>query len=152
MELDKALAEHLAGWGRTRRGWDVPGCLSQLAIVRGRSADDVAMAWVRFCADDLARTPGAFPNLAGPHWTEKVAPPATPRPARPHEACPACARLAHIPDDVCNGRPAPAPDSPNIAAAKEALEAKRRELCSHGVPRTNCIDHRPAKAKPEESA
>lgn len=151
MELDKALAEHLAAWGRARRGWDVAGCLSQLAAVKGRSADDVAMAWVRFCADAGARTPGAFPNLGGPHWTEKVAPPATPRPAKPHEACPACFRLAHIPDEVCNGRPAPAPDSPNIAAAKAALEATRGELCACGTKPINCLTHKPKPATTEET-
>lgn len=151
MDLDKPLAEHLAAWGRTRRGWDIAGCLSKLGEVRGRSADDVAMAWIRFCADDGAQTPGAFPNLAGPHWSEKVAPPKTPGPPKPHEACPACARLAHMPDDVCSGRPAPAPDSPNIAAAKKAVDVTRQGLCSHGP---NCVEHRQAmtRTEPEETA
>lgn len=145
MELDKTLAEHLAGWGRARRGWDIAGCLAQLAKVKGRAADDVAMAWVRLCGDDQVRSPGAFPNLAGPHWSEKVAPPKTPGPLKPFEACPGCGRLAHVPDDVCIGRPAPAPDSPNIAAAKAALDVTKQTLCSHGP---NCVEHRPAKPKP----
>ena len=102
MDLDKTLADHLAAWGRTRRGWDKPGCLAQLAKVKGRSADDVAMAWVRFCADDAARNPGAFPSFVGPHWSEKVAPAKTPTPPKPAEACRTCGRHMHAADATCD--------------------------------------------------
>lgn len=101
-DFDRDHAYALADYGLARRGWDAAGSLSQLAKVKGRSADDVAMAWVRFCADDNARTPGAFPNLSGPHWSEKVAPPATPSPPKPHEACKECGRALHAADRVCD--------------------------------------------------
>lgn len=153
MDLDKNLAEHLATWGRTRRGWDKAGCLSQLASVKGRSADDVAMAWVRFCADDNVRSPGAFPNLNGPHWSEKVAPARTPGNPRPHEACRDCGK--HHDACLCDGGPTlrvvmPLPDA---APRVERLRAIRAEiaadLCGHGVPRTNCLDHRTPSTTPD---
>lgn len=147
MDLDKPLAEHLAAWGRTRRGWDVAGCLSQLGRVKGRSADDVAMAWVRFCADDNPELhPGFFPNFNGPHWTEKVAPAKTPGPPKPHEACRDCGK--HFDACLCDGGPTirvdmPAPDP---AAKVARLRAIRDETaaghCSHHVPFANCVEHR----------
>lgn len=151
MDLDKTLAEHLASWGRTRRGWDKAGCLSQLGRVKGRSADDVAMAWVRFCADPGAATPGAFPNLAGPHWSERVAPAKTPSPPKPHEACRDCGR--HFDACLCEGGPTISPHmpAPDVVAKVARLKAIRDEVaggqCSHHVDRRFCIDHKPAKTE-----
>ena len=42
--LDRDLAQSLANWAKLRRNWDTPGSLAALAKVRGRNADDVAMA------------------------------------------------------------------------------------------------------------
>lgn len=149
MDLDRTLAERLAAWARTRRGWDTAGSLAALARCKGRNGDDVAMAWVRFCADDHARTPGAFPNLAGPHWTEKVAPPTSPRPPKPHEACRDCGR--HHDACACEGGPTirVVPPTADTGAAVKRLRAVVDEAtadhCSHHVPRTACTEHRPTR-------
>lgn len=143
MDLDRNLAEHLAAWGRTRRGWDIPGSLSQLVSVKGRSADDVAMAWVRFCADPNVETPGAFPNLNGPHWSEKVAPPRTPSPPKPHEACRDCGK--HYDACKCDGGPtlrvvAPLPDPTSKVAQLRLVHTQATaDICSCGP---NCREHR----------
>lgn len=148
MDLDRNLATHLAAWARTRRGWDEPGSLAALARVKGRNADDVAMAWVRFCADPNVRTPGAFGNLAGPHWSEKVAPPSSPRNPKPHEACRDCGR--HFDACDCEGGPTirVAPPTPDPVAAvrrlRDAHRAATADHCSHHLPRQNCIEHRAA--------
>jgi hypothetical protein len=105
--LDRDLAEVLASWANRRRGWDKPGCLAILAKVKHRNADDVAMAWVRFCADPNVDTPGAFPAPSGPHWTERVSPPGVGvQPPRSHEICHLCQR--HADRCICRddeGRP-----------------------------------------------
>lgn len=145
MDLDKTLADHLAAWGRTRRGWDKGGCLAQLARVKGRSADDVAMAWVRFCADDGVDTPGAFPNLTGPHWSEKVAPATPPRPPKPDEACRDCGR--HFDACLCEGGPTiravvPLPNAtPRVERLRAVVAEVTADRCSHGP---NCTEHRKA--------
>lgn len=112
-DFDRDHAEILATWGvRLVSGWHRQGVVTILGNVRGRNAHDVAMAWIRFCAEAAERvdthdprgplTPGAFPNLSGPHWSEKVAPPATPSPPKPHEACKECGRALHAADRVCD--------------------------------------------------
>ena len=98
-------------------------------------------------ADDQVQTPGAFPNLAGPHWSEKVAPPATPRPLRPSEACSACGRALHRPDDVCPGRPAPVPTSGHIETVRHLVDVTRQSMCSHGP---NCTEHRQTNSATSE--
>lgn len=86
--LTRDLAEALAGYAtRRREDWDKPGCLAALARCRSLEADNVALAWIRFCADDDARTPGAFPNPTGPHWIERLREEVQ-RPPKADEACP----------------------------------------------------------------
>lgn len=92
MPLTKPQAQALAAYASDRRGWDVAGCMAQLGKVARMAADDVAMAWVRFCADSGVKTPGAFPSTTGPHWSEKVAEPQPAYPPRSSEACDVCGR------------------------------------------------------------
>lgn len=104
--LTREQAETLATWAQLTRGWDRAGCLKMLGRVKTGDPHNIAMAWIRFCADNNARTPGAFPNQAGPHWTERVTTPAVRHPPRAHsdEECPdhigeyadAC-RICHAP-------------------------------------------------------
>lgn len=153
MPLDKRAAQTLANYGAVRRGWDEAGSMAMLAKVAHVTADDVAMAWVRFCADAKVKTPGAFPNLNGPHWRERVAEAATYRPPRADEmcpthgghggTCPGCRADQLAGDPASSGRP-----SANAADHLEAIRAEhtrvRSTLCAHGVKPENCADHRPA--------
>lgn len=136
MNIDRDFATTLAEYARRRRQWDVPGSLAALVRVQGRSVDDVAMAWVRFCADDRARTPGAFPNPNGPHWTERLSPAEAFRPPKREEACATCGR--HLGSCQCgHGTHRPdAPAHPEVAAmyAEQIREGWRTRTVGRDEP------------------
>lgn len=91
MSLTPERGRILAAYAQDRRGWDAPGSLAKLREVAHLDADEIALAWVRFCADPKAKTPGAFPNLSGPHWRERIkAGDLAPRHPRRAEACTVC--------------------------------------------------------------
>ena len=148
-ELTRDHAAALADYARHRRGWDTAGSLAILGRVKGRNADDVAMAWIRFCADDTARTPGAFPNPRGPHWAERIAPPEPLRPPRPDEACQICGR--HHDRCLCDQPQRRPPTRSQVAAEhlrtlRGITAAARADLCPCGVPTRTCADHRHPEA------
>ena len=87
-------ARILAAYAKERRGWDEAGSMKQLEKVKHIDPDRTALAWIRFCADPKAATPGAFPNTSGPHWHERIrqGAEAIPHPPRSSEACDTCGR------------------------------------------------------------
>jgi hypothetical protein len=99
MSLTPERGRILAAYGQDRRGWDAPGSLANLRMVAHLDEDEIALAWVRFCADAKVKTPGAFPNLAGPHWRERIhaAGDLTPRQVPAAERCNDCGKPeAHV--------------------------------------------------------
>lgn len=150
--LDRDHAEALASWANRRRGWDKPGSLAALGKVKQRNADDVAMAWVRFCADPNVNTPGAFPATTGPHWTERIAPPEPMRPPRREEECSAhpgswqgscnACRADQLAGDQTPRRTEASPiTSEHVRSLRGIYAAATSALCSHGVPQRNCNQH-----------
>lgn len=123
--LTPERAAILAAYAADRRGWDKAGCMAQLKKVSHIDADRVAMAWVRFCADRTAGTPGAFPSLGGPHWIERVkqGADAVPGPPKAAEACDVCGR--HERSCICPDDERPQRNGgvwrPSQPASKEAI-------------------------------
>ena len=99
MSLTPESGRILAAYGQARRGWDAPGSLAKLREVAHLDADEIALAWIRFCADPKAKTPGAFPSLAGPHWRERIKTTgdSAPRETPARERCNDCGKPEHHP-------------------------------------------------------
>lgn len=111
-------ARQLAALGRERRGWNEPGSMSALRKVADLDADEIAAAWARFLDDSSVRTPGAFPNLAGPHWVAPPAPKVATRPVPIGALCDTCGQAEH----VC--RRVPAAISGHEYESKAAYDAR----------------------------
>lgn len=101
-----------------RPEWDEPGIFSALGHAKQADPLNAAMAAIRWTASPDTKTPGGM-GRQGPHWTETVAAPTSPRPPKPDEACHFCGR--HV--DACLGdghvtttRPAAADRAPVTAA------------------------------------
>jgi hypothetical protein len=128
-----------------RPEWDRAGIFTALGHCQKLNPFDVAMAAIRAAASPDVRTPGVIPNTRGDHWHEKVAPPTSPRPPKPHEACRVCGRHHDACD--CDGGPTVRPvvtaDSTRaVARLRAAHQTATADHCSHHVPRVNCIEHR----------
>lgn len=147
-----------------RRDWNKPGIEDALGRARLLAdAASVAIAAHRAAADPSNRTPAVI-ALDGAHWRDAAKPPHFPAPDA-HERCSTCSQT----EDRCQATWAKdhpfAPDlRPVAGTAADQIEALRllwderaAELCSHGVPLTNCLDHLKRRETdtdptPEESA
>lgn len=135
--------------------WDRPGLIAAIGRVKGRSLASVTIAVIQASEDPGAETPAVIP-AEGPHW-RAPAPGDRPtaRPPRPDEACRACGRHLHPPDAVCQTptRRVATPGDPTagLEQARHLADVTKRGLCPHGVPPTNCNEHRPKTTETKES-
>jgi hypothetical protein len=134
MPLDQQQARTLAHLlALIRDDWNEAGIFAALGKCKNERAVNVALAALRAADDPQARTPGVIPT-PGPHWNERKADPAPPRnPIHVRQPKPEAPMASHY-----------------AAAARAAFDRNRAELCSHGVKRTACADHR--ETETEESA
>jgi hypothetical protein len=162
-QLTKDQAQHLATFiNAVRPSWHPTAIMNALAAARERGpAFDVALAAIRVAANSQKETPAIIP-LEGPHWHQSARSPVPPIPPR---KCPTC-RSYHTEADRCLGpTPARRDDNPvsvgadgmatilnvdpgdtvaqrGIALCRQALADAKAGLCPHGVPWTNCHQHK----------
>lgn len=89
MTIDRETGENIARlMANLRPEWDYPGCVAAVKAVARKHPADVALAAVRIAMTPEARTPMALTAPDGPHWHEKLAPPAVRHPPRHGQDCP----------------------------------------------------------------
>jgi hypothetical protein len=126
------------------REWDEAGTFAEIAKLVGQNLPIACERVLRHAADVDAKTPGAIRRPFLPDAPKAE----TWRPLKPEEACRNCGLAKHPANAECDGRP-PAKTA-DVTAPVAHLRALRdeasAELCSHGVKRTNCLDHRASDA------
>lgn len=104
--------------------------------------------------DAHAKAAGFIDDLVGQGWQMSPDRESRPRPPRPQDACRTCGR--HVDRCDCKGGPTRRPLKPNsngVAHLRALRDEATAELCSHGMPRTNCLAHpgEPQAVKTEPS-
>lgn len=141
--------------------WDEPGTAKAIADHCGTWGLEIATEHVLAHArDPKARTPFAIKGNA-PHTEpgKGVRFPAKPGddcPTHPGEwstSCRACAADALAGDEPTPRAQAAERPADHLARLRVIHDETAAELCSHHVPRANCLEHsRPSDPTPEESA
>lgn len=129
--------------------WDKPGIDKTTAGWVGKLSLATAVERIQHATDPDAQTPAAMNRPWAPHPTG----PGPVMPPKPDEACQECGR--HTERCICETAPEARPRTRSEAREARAAElrrekaqaaidgvGKRAPLCSHGVPRTHCVDHR----------
>jgi hypothetical protein len=147
--LATRLREETHGCGK----WDQNGTYSVISELVGLSLTDTLNRIIGHALDPEARTPGAIKR---PFVPKVSTDPSRPTPPKVDEACRACGRRMHSADEVCSSPTTrPVERTTDVSAPIAHLRALRdettAELCTHGVKRTNCHDHRNAETEPTET-
>jgi hypothetical protein len=123
-----------------RPDWDKPGILTHLDTARlrvGVTPATLAIAAIKAAANPTNRTPAVIP-LDGDHWREHVRPLVTPQPPGKCQVC----HGYHTPDAPHNRPYTPSDWRPALANVRAAHTQATAGLCPHGVPWTNCHQHK----------
>lgn len=133
-----------------RRDWDRPGIEDALGRARHLAdAPSLAVAAHRAAAEPANRTPAVI-ALDGPHWRDATKPPRFPAPAA-GDRCSTCSERKDRCIALWSHDHAFAPDlrrgtgtaEGHVEDLRHLRDETTAALCSHGVPPTNCADHRP---------
>jgi hypothetical protein len=124
-----------------RPGWEPEGIRNAIrtALIRQPmpTLADLAYALVRLAIDPTIVTPSVL-GMDGPHWHTTTAQHTTPQPPGKCQVC----HGYHTPDAPHNRPYTPSDWRPALATARAALGATKAGLCPHGVPWTNCHQHK----------
>lgn len=146
--LATRLREETHGCGK----WDQNGTYSIISELVGFNLADTIHRVVGHALDAEARTPGAIKR---PFVPKVATDPSRPTPPKVDEACRACGRRMHAADEVCDTpttRPVERTTdvSAPVAHLRALCDEATADLCSHGVGRVACNDHRDAETEPTE--
>jgi hypothetical protein len=123
-----------------RPEWDTTGIMSALVTARlrvGVTPADLAIAAVKAASNPSNRTPAIIP-LDGDHWREHNRPLTTPQPPGKCQVC----HGYHTPDAPHNRPYTPSDWRGALANVRAAYTQATAGLCPHGVPWTNCHQHK----------
>jgi hypothetical protein len=124
-----------------RPGWEPEGIRNAIrtALIRQPmpTLADLAYALVRLAIDPTIVTPSVL-GMDGPHWHTTTVHHTAPQPPGKCQVC----HGYHTPDAPHNRPYTPSDWRPALATARAALGATKAGLCPHGVPWTNCHQHK----------
>lgn len=134
--------------------WDEAGTFAVLKdTLGGQHLLTACQRVLGHATDPAAKTPGAIKRPFTPEPT--VAPPR--QRFDPRLVCTVCAQSEAVCREAGDHRflsieqARSVPSQPVPRSVREAIAARKAELCSHGVARDRCADHRPARPTPQET-
>jgi hypothetical protein len=140
-EITHDQASKLAAFvSAIRDDWDTAGLMKAFETARfrvGVTPADLAVAAIHASANPKNRTPAVIP-LDGDHWREHVRPLVTPQPPGKCQVC----HGYHTPDAPHNRPYTPSDWRPALANVRAAYTQATAGHCPHGVPWTNCHQHK----------